>query len=166
MRVLGKLAKDVEGVRAEKLPKLRLHVRAILRDGQDLFVGSQSLRSLELDKRREVGVIVSGRETIARFRQAFEEDWSGTDTAAKEAKVEEDAKKEKDKDAERGAASSRRSSACSRPSSAFTRFNSVGVWSADIWPLLHSCDRWDHRRDRLSEVWIRNFNASLGSVVR
>jgi cardiolipin synthase len=101
VRVLGKLGKDVEGVRAEKLPKLRLHVRAILRDGQHLFVGSQSLRLLELDKRREVGVIVSGRETIARFRQVFEEDWAGTDIAAKEAK---DAKKEEKKEEERGAA--------------------------------------------------------------
>jgi cardiolipin synthase len=105
VRLLGKLGKDVEGVRAEKLPKLRLHVRAILRDNQDLFIGSQSLRSLELDKRREVGVIVRGRETIARFREVFEEDWAGTSLAEKEAKekkrAEEEAAKAKDKGKEK-----------------------------------------------------------------
>jgi phosphatidylserine/phosphatidylglycerophosphate/cardiolipin synthase-like enzyme len=105
VRVLGKIAKGGEGVRSAKMPKLRLHVRATLRDGKDLFVGSQSLRTLELDKRREVGVIVKGRETIARFRRAFDEDWASTETAAKEAKKEakseEEAKKEKEKQKEK-----------------------------------------------------------------
>jgi hypothetical protein len=31
-------------------------VRVIIRDGRDAFIGSQSLRKLELDQRREVGV--------------------------------------------------------------------------------------------------------------
>jgi phosphatidylserine/phosphatidylglycerophosphate/cardiolipin synthase-like enzyme len=107
IRLLGKLGKDVEGVKAEKLPKLRLHVRAILRDNQDLFIGSQSMRSLELDKRREVGVIVRGRETIARFREVYEEDWAGTTWAEKDAKdkkkreEEEAAKKDKEKEKEK-----------------------------------------------------------------
>ena len=34
---------------------VRLHVRAIIRDGTRAFVGSQSLRKEELDSRREVG---------------------------------------------------------------------------------------------------------------
>jgi hypothetical protein len=37
------------------MPTHRLHVRAMARDGDAAFVGSQSLRALELDGRREVG---------------------------------------------------------------------------------------------------------------
>ena len=43
-----------------------LHVRAIIRDGSRAFIGSQSLRKLELEKRREVGVIVDDRRSSVR----------------------------------------------------------------------------------------------------
>ena len=43
------------GFDARAFPGKRLHVRAIVRDGRRAFVGSQSLRKLELDERREVG---------------------------------------------------------------------------------------------------------------
>ena len=36
---------------------MRLHTRSIVRDGRYAFIGSQSLRQLELDARREVGII-------------------------------------------------------------------------------------------------------------
>ena len=57
---------------------MRLHLRAMLRDGQDVFVGSQSLRALELDKRREVGIVAKDRRVAKRFREVFEEDWANT----------------------------------------------------------------------------------------
>ena len=38
---------------------MRLHVRAIVRDGTHAFVGSQSLRKDELENRREVGLIIN-----------------------------------------------------------------------------------------------------------
>ena len=60
IRMFGKLGKGASGIEARKLPDLRLHVRAIIRDGAAAFIGSQSLRKLELDGRREIGVIVSG----------------------------------------------------------------------------------------------------------
>jgi hypothetical protein len=43
----------------------RLHVRAMVRDGRRAFIGSQSLRRLELDERREIGLIIRdlGRHT-------------------------------------------------------------------------------------------------------
>ena len=41
-----------------KLPHMRLHTRTIIRDRHQMFLGSQSLRELELDARREVGVII------------------------------------------------------------------------------------------------------------
>src|SRR5581483_8930235 len=58
VRVIGKVEAKWE-IPHEKFPGKRLHVRAILRDGKRAFVGSQSLRKLELEKRREVGIIVA-----------------------------------------------------------------------------------------------------------
>ncbi len=83
VRVLGKVTSKGTGFEVAKLPKLRLHVRAILRDGIQLFVGSQSLRPLELDRRREAGVIASDSGVIKQFRAVFEADWALTDLAAK-----------------------------------------------------------------------------------
>src|SRR6478672_7346969 len=79
IRVLGKVTTRQEELEVQKLPKLRLHVRAILSDDEDLFIGSQSLRALELDRRREIGLIVKDPKIINRFRQVFEDDWSLTD---------------------------------------------------------------------------------------
>ncbi len=56
--MLGKVEKNLEGINRRKLARHRLHVRAIIRDGAAAFVGSQSLRKLELDGRREVGLII------------------------------------------------------------------------------------------------------------
>ena len=44
------------GIEERKLASMRLHVRAIVRDGTRAFVGSQSLRKDELENRREVGL--------------------------------------------------------------------------------------------------------------
>jgi cardiolipin synthase A/B len=78
IRILGKLAKGATGMEARKMPGLRLHVRAMLRDGSMTFVGSQSLRKLELDGRREVGVIVSDADVAKRLQEVFEADWLKT----------------------------------------------------------------------------------------
>lgn len=75
IRVLGKVAKGAGGVDARKMPDLRLHVRAMIRDGSAAFVGSQSLRKLELDKRREVGLITKDRRAVAQIAKVFESDW-------------------------------------------------------------------------------------------
>ncbi len=78
VRILGKVSKKGEGLRAEKMPGMRLHVRAMLRDGREMFMGSMSLRAIELDKRREVGVIVKERAAAKQFRDVFERDWAKT----------------------------------------------------------------------------------------
>lgn len=83
VRILGKLEKPIEGIQAHKLADRRLHVRAIIRDGKMAFVGSQSLRRLELDGRREVGVIVTDSRVAKRMQAVFELDWAKT-PAAKE----------------------------------------------------------------------------------
>ena len=74
-------ARRSPGVEARKLPGLRLHVRAIVRDGSAAFVGSQSLRKLELDGRREVGVIVSDTAIAKKMQEVFEADWKKTLTS-------------------------------------------------------------------------------------
>ena len=96
VRILGKVAKRGSGMRVQKPQGIRLHVRAMIRDGDAAFVGSQSLRALELDARREVGLIVKESKTVKRMLEVFEEDWSKTDLAAKEAKeVKKEIKEQK-----------------------------------------------------------------------
>jgi phosphatidylserine/phosphatidylglycerophosphate/cardiolipin synthase-like enzyme len=97
VRIIGKVGKKSEGLTSEKMPGMRLHVRAILRDSQELFLGSMSLRAVELDKRREVGVIVKERAAARQFREMFEEDWSKTESGRKKGEKDKNAAKaEKD----------------------------------------------------------------------
>src|SRR5205085_10778681 len=56
VRIIGKLARKSQRIGTMKLG-IRLHTRTVIRDGKAAFLGSQSLRELELDARREVGVI-------------------------------------------------------------------------------------------------------------
>jgi len=89
VRVLGKLEKTLDGCVAQKLPDLRLHVRAIIRDGSSAFIGSQSLRKPELDGRREVGVIVNDARIAKKLASVFETDWAKTSAAKREDKGDE-----------------------------------------------------------------------------
>jgi len=81
VRILGTLGKRGAGLTAEKFPGRRLHVRAIVRDARQAFLGSQGLRKLELDGRREVGVIVKDPKVVSRMAAVFESDWALTDRA-------------------------------------------------------------------------------------
>lgn len=111
VRIMGKIGKRGAGLRAEKLPGKRLHVRAIVRDNEQVFVGSQGLRKLELDGRREVGVVVKDPRVVARLASVFESDWARTDIAlqdAREARKAEEAEasekaraKDKEKDTQK-----------------------------------------------------------------
>ena len=89
VRVLGKVGKRAANLDAQKMPGLRLHVRAIIRDGEEAFVGSQSLRSLELDGRREVGLFCREARVVKRLVEIFEADWAKTDLGAKALKAVE-----------------------------------------------------------------------------
>jgi cardiolipin synthase len=86
IRVVGKVGKRAGNIRVQKLPGLRLHVRAMIRDGDTAFVGSQSLRALELDARREVGLIFKDSKVVKRLQDVFEEDWAKTELGRKEQK--------------------------------------------------------------------------------
>jgi phosphatidylserine/phosphatidylglycerophosphate/cardiolipin synthase-like enzyme len=94
VRIIGKIGKRGNDLRVQKFPGRRLHVRAMVRDGDTAFVGSQSLRSLELDARREVGLITKDPKTVKRISEVFDEDWSKTDLGKKENKQFEKAQKQ------------------------------------------------------------------------
>jgi cardiolipin synthase A/B len=84
IRILGKLEKKWQGEPFDARPSPgRLHVRAIVRDGRRAFVGSQSLRKLELDERREVGLIVRAAPIVKEIQRIFEEDWARTEKPKK-----------------------------------------------------------------------------------
>jgi cardiolipin synthase A/B len=88
VRVLGKVAKRGGDLRVQKMPGgERLHVRAMVRDGEAAFVGSQSLRALELDARREVGLIAREPKIVKGILDVFEKDWARTELGQKELKV-------------------------------------------------------------------------------
>lgn len=74
VRVIGKAAKG-STLESRKMKGLRLHVRAIVADGTAVSIGSQSLRKLELDSRREIGVICRDAAIAKRVAQIFERDW-------------------------------------------------------------------------------------------
>jgi len=80
VRVIGTVGKRAVGVRVAPL-SIRHHAQAIVRDGEQLFLGSQSLRSLELDARREVGVLIDDPEIVRQVVATFEADWSKRDGA-------------------------------------------------------------------------------------
>lgn len=86
IRVIGKVSKRAKNLRVQKMPDMRLHVRAMIRDGDTVFVGSQSLRALELDARREVGLIARNPGVVKRMQETFEEDWAKTELGKKEQK--------------------------------------------------------------------------------
>jgi phosphatidylserine/phosphatidylglycerophosphate/cardiolipin synthase-like enzyme len=89
IRVLGKVGRRAGDLRAQKLAGDRLHVRAMVRDGDAAFVGSPSLRALELDGRREVGLIFKDAKVVRRLLDFFERDWARTELGQKELKAVE-----------------------------------------------------------------------------
>ena len=96
VRVIGKVSKGGNELVHEKYPGKRLHARVIIRDHHDAFLGSQSLRKLELDKRREVGIIVKDASVVHELAQTFEEDWALTDSGKRDAKRREKDEKKSD----------------------------------------------------------------------
>jgi cardiolipin synthase len=82
IRIIGRLERPLDGVKVRKLADLRLHIRAIVRDGEAAFIGSQSLRKLELDGRREVGIVVNDGRIARQIACVFEDDWSAAQKMA------------------------------------------------------------------------------------
>ena len=79
IKIIGRLGKKAGALNARRLQEIRLHTRTIIRDRKDAFVGSQSLRKLELDSRRELGLIVKERGVISKLAETFEKDWEANE---------------------------------------------------------------------------------------
>lgn len=75
VRIIGSMKGKDPAIAERKLATMRLHVRAIVRDGKNAFVGSQSLRKDELENRREVGLIVNNPAVARKILTVFEQDW-------------------------------------------------------------------------------------------
>jgi cardiolipin synthase A/B len=88
VRILGAVGKRAKQFKADRMKSLRLHARVIIRDERDAFFGSQSLRTAELDSRREVGIIVKDPKVLKTVISTFEKDWAETKAAKVEAKEE------------------------------------------------------------------------------
>jgi hypothetical protein len=79
--ILGHMARRCAALPVCKLHAMRLHTRMILRDRAHGFIGSQSLRTVELDRRREVGMIFDDVTAIASLAETFLGDWKSAETA-------------------------------------------------------------------------------------
>jgi cardiolipin synthase A/B len=75
IRIIGRIPARLD-LTFKRSTSVRLHTRTIIRDQHQAFVGSQSLRSEELDLRREVGLIVHDLKIIKKLTDTFESDWS------------------------------------------------------------------------------------------
>ena len=84
VRIIGKVGNNARDLPHEKYPGKRLHARAMIRDRRDAFVGSMSLRRLELENRREAGLIVRSGHVVSELLATFEEDWAQTDSGKKQ----------------------------------------------------------------------------------
>lgn len=77
VRIIGECTG--RGLDARKLGRMRLHTRTIIRDGAQAFIGSQSLRQLELDARREIGIVFRDTKALKLLKRQFEEDWKASE---------------------------------------------------------------------------------------
>lgn len=89
VRVIGRVTRKVSKVSQHKLAKLRLHARCIVRDGRQAFIGSQSLREVELGSRREVGIIFHDAKIVARLVKTFQADWDAAQQSTARAATED-----------------------------------------------------------------------------
>jgi cardiolipin synthase A/B len=87
IKVIGQVSEKGTSLASRKLSPVRLHARMIIRDRQQAFIGSQSLREMELDSRREVGVVFEDASIVERVVKTFLEDWSLSEQTPSAAKV-------------------------------------------------------------------------------
>lgn len=86
VRVLSRASAKTGTIPVRRLPS-RLHLRALLRDGNAAFLGSQSLRKLELEARREIGVIFHDKKTVKQMEAIFEKDWKRSEPVVEDSKL-------------------------------------------------------------------------------
>ena len=94
IKVIGSVAGRTQ-LDVKRLTGNRLHTRTVIRDHRQAFVGSQSLRTAELDSRRELGLIIQDEKAVKALGDMFDADWaSASDKKAAAAPPEQDVPKE------------------------------------------------------------------------
>jgi cardiolipin synthase A/B len=84
IKVIGRISQAGTKLVVRKLSTMRLHTRTIIRDGKQAFVGSQSLRELELGSRREVGLIFRDKKIVGQLAKIFQDDWDAIERASQQ----------------------------------------------------------------------------------
>jgi cardiolipin synthase A/B len=84
IRIIGRVDKPSRTWAAHDHMRIRFHTRTIIRDREQAFIGSQSLREAELDERRELGIIVHSHEVVHALLKVFERDWANADQSRKD----------------------------------------------------------------------------------
>src|ERR1700739_1644609 len=84
IKIIGRLTRTSAKLLVHKLASMRLHTRTIIRDGVQAFIGSQSLRAVELKARGEVGLIFLVRKLVAKLMKFFTKDWEAAGRPASE----------------------------------------------------------------------------------
>ncbi len=79
VKIIGRLTRRSAKAEQRKLANLRLHTRCIIRDGCHAFIGSQSLREVELGARREVGMIFRDPAIMRHLIKTFNDDWDAAE---------------------------------------------------------------------------------------
>lgn len=84
IKVIGRVSRAAPKLAVRKLSIMRLHTRTIIRDGNQAFIGSQSLRELELVSRREVGIIFRDKKIVGKLAKIFHDDWDAIERASRQ----------------------------------------------------------------------------------
>lgn len=93
IRIIGRVSRASDEFDPGRLMRMRFHTRVILRDRREAFLGSQSLREPDLDKRRELGMIVRDHDTVHSIAKVFESDWAGLVPAPSDSYTQADSTK-------------------------------------------------------------------------
>ena len=81
VRVIGEVERHLDDVRVLASKSERLHVRAIVQDDARVYIGSGGLRRAELERRREVGVILDDTKVVRDVAAVFDSDWAEEEEA-------------------------------------------------------------------------------------
>ena len=84
VKVIGRVSHAGSKLEVRKLAPMRLHTRTIIRDGSQAFIGSQSLREMELGSRREVGIIFRDKKIVSTLATIFHDDWNAIELAGQQ----------------------------------------------------------------------------------
>ena len=95
IRVFGKVGKGASGIDARKLPDLRLHVRAIIRDGTAAFIGQPEPAKAGARRPPRSRRHHQRRAVAKKMQAVFEADWAQTREASEAAEAAEKAKEKR-----------------------------------------------------------------------